>query len=149
MLKDYGDPELYRCYYKSQAGYALPGFHGTPVMYGSGIGGIFRSLFRKAVPLFRKGMELIKPHVKTAARNIAQDVVGHVTKSVLNKIEPQEGSGYGYLKRRGGVKRKARSMRRGPPKPVKRKRGVSRKQTVRRRKKKKRGVRVQSLKDVF
>lgn len=45
ILKNYGDPDLYRNYYKNQAGNALPGYHGAPVMYGAGVGGIFRILF--------------------------------------------------------------------------------------------------------
>ncbi|XP_060092554.1 uncharacterized protein F54H12.2-like [Heteronotia binoei] len=36
ILKSYGDPDLYRNYYRNQAGYALPGYNGAPVMYGAG-----------------------------------------------------------------------------------------------------------------
>ena len=128
IVKDYGDPALFRSYYQSQAGNGLPGFHGAPVMYGRGVGGIFQHLFRLAVPLFRKGVDVVKPHLKTAARNIAHDVVGRVTHSVMKKIAPQEGSGFLYLKRRGGVKRKAAGMRKGPPGPIKRSRIDSKKQ---------------------
>ncbi len=41
-------------------------------MYGGGIGGIFKALYRTALPLLRL---VVKPHLKTAARNIASDVV--------------------------------------------------------------------------
>lgn len=84
-----------------------------------------------AVPLFKKGVDLVKPHVKTAARNVAQDVVSHVTRRIMNKISPQEGSGFMYLKRRGGVKRKASSTRRGPPGLFKRsRRGTKKRRTA-------------------
>lgn len=116
VLKDYGDIDAYRAYYRAQAGQGLPGFVGAPVMYGAGLGGIFRGLFRKAVPFLRQGLELIKPHVKTAVNNIAGDVVGRV----MEKMKPQEGSGVTYLKRRSGVKRKASQQRWGPPVPLKR-----------------------------
>ena len=152
ILKSYGDPDLYRNYYKNQAGYALPGYHGAPVMYGAGVGGIFRSLFRKAVPLLRRRFELIKPHVKTAARNIAKDVVGHVSEAVLNKVTPlgpQEGSGLMYLKRQRGVKRKASHVRLiGPPKPLKRK-AVKRQQPQKRKAKRRAGRRPPSPGDIF
>ncbi len=69
------DPERYVAYYRSQAGNGLPGYAGGPVMYGAGIGGIFKALFRTALPLLKRGFSIVKPHLKTAARNIATDVV--------------------------------------------------------------------------
>ncbi len=69
------DPERYVAYYRSQAGNGLPGYAGGPVMYGGGIGGIFKALFRTALPLLKRGFSIVKPHLKTAARNIASDVV--------------------------------------------------------------------------
>lgn len=127
MVKNYGDPNLYRNYYKAQAGYGLPGYHGVPVMYGAGVGGIFRSLFRKAVPLLRRGLEIIKPHAKNAVQNIAKDVIGHVSRAVLEKVvkpAKQEGSGLMYIQRKI-LKRKRDvpdSGRAGPPQPLKKKR---------------------------
>ncbi len=69
------DPERYVAYYRNQAGNGLPGYAGGPVMYGSGIGGIFKALFRTALPLLKRGFSIAKPHLKAAARNIASDVV--------------------------------------------------------------------------
>lgn len=117
FLKQYGDPVLYSNYYKAQAGHGLPGFHGAPVMYGAGVGGIFRSLFRRAAPLLRKGLEIIRPHLKTAFHNIARDMVGNVSQAVLKKAAGQRGSGMVYMKRRKAVKRKASLI--GPPRPFK------------------------------
>lgn len=115
LPENYGDASLYRDYYRAQAGSGLPGFHGAPIMYGAGVGGIFRSLFRKAVPLLRRGFQLVKPHVKTAASNIARDVVGRVSGAVMKKFNKtdQEGSGLIYLKR--GRKRKRGVSLSGPP----------------------------------
>ncbi len=44
-------------------------------MYGGGIGGTFKAPFRTALPLLKRGFSIVKPHLKTAARNIASDVV--------------------------------------------------------------------------
>ncbi len=43
-------------------------------MYGGGIGGIFKAFFRTVLPLLKRGFSIVKPHLKTAARNIASDV---------------------------------------------------------------------------
>ena len=68
------NPDRYVAYYKSQAGHGIPGYSGGAVMYGAGLGGIFRGLFRFAAPLLRKGLNIAKPHLKTAAKNIVTDV---------------------------------------------------------------------------
>lgn len=41
-------------YYRSQAGGGLPGYSGGAVMYGAGLRGLFRGLFRMAIPLLKK-----------------------------------------------------------------------------------------------
>ncbi len=69
------DPERYVAYYRNQVGNGLPGYAGGPVMYGAGIGGIFKALFRTALPLLKRGFSIAKLHLKAAARNIASDVV--------------------------------------------------------------------------
>ncbi len=45
------DPERYVANCRKQAGNGLPGYAGGPVMYGAGIGGIFKVLFRTVLPL--------------------------------------------------------------------------------------------------
>ena len=146
IMKAYGDPSMYRDYYRNQAGYgAPPYFQGAPVMYGAGLGFFFRSLFRRAMPFLRRGYEIAKPHVKAAASNIAQDVVGSVTSAVVERMnkQPQEGAGLVY-RARPSIKRKRRaSRRRGPPMPYKKRkrsskrahkrRSVSRKRTSKKR----------------
>lgn len=59
----------------NQAGGDLPGFIGASTQYGNGLEGILRSLYRIALPLLKSGFSLVKPHLKTAATNIAGDVV--------------------------------------------------------------------------
>lgn len=113
MIKKCGSPQAYVDYYRAQAGNGLPGFRGSPVMYGTGIGGLFRGLFRKAMPLLRRGLEIIKPHVKAAANNIARDVSGRLVSRVVGG--GQEGSGMAVIRKKPSV---------GPPMPPKKRRVV-------------------------
>ena len=85
------DDGRYLSYYMNQAGGELPGFIGTSTQYGQGLGGIFRNLFRMAVPLLKRGFSLAKPHLKTAATNIVGDVVSNITRNTLSR--KQEGNG--------------------------------------------------------
>ena len=117
------DPHRFVSYYEGQVGGTLPGFYGAPVMYGRGIGSIFSKLFRFVSPLLKKGFAVAKPHLKTAATNIAADAVKRVA-GKLTEQRNQEGSGIMVLSRR---------MRKRPPgdrvvsskKPTKRKRSKS------------------------
>lgn len=79
--------DKYVAYYTAQAGGDLPGYSGLGAQYGAGLGGIFRGLFRLAFPLLKKGFTFAAPHLKTAAKNIATDVITNV----INRR--QEGSG--------------------------------------------------------
>ena len=92
------DDARYMSYYMKQAGGELPGFIGASTQYGNGLGGIFRSLFRMALPLLKSGFSLAKPHLKTAATNIAGDVVSNITRNTL--LKQQDGSGLVVYSRR-------------------------------------------------
>ena len=85
------DDNRYMAYYMNQAGGDMPGFIGASTQYGNGLGGMFRSLFRFAMPLLRRGFSMAKPHLKTAATNIIGDVVSNIAKSILSAR--QEGHG--------------------------------------------------------
>ncbi len=87
------DPRHFVNYYESQAGFALPGFYRAPVMYGRGIGSIFSRLFRFVSPLLKKDFANAKPHLKSAATNIASDVINRAVGNLVNKQQNQEGSG--------------------------------------------------------
>lgn len=68
-------------------------------MYGAGLGGLFRGLFRMAIPLLKRGFSIAKPHLKSAARNIVSDVVSNVlTRSHNDKA--QDGSGLMVMARK-------------------------------------------------
>ncbi len=68
-------------------------------MYGAGLGGLFRGLFRMAVPLLKRGFSFAKPHLKSAAKNIVSDVVSNVlTRSHSDKA--QDGSGLMVMARK-------------------------------------------------
>lgn len=117
------DPHRFISYYEGQVGGALPVFYGAPVMYGRGIVSIFSKLFRFVSPLLKKGFAVAKPHLKTAATNIATDAFNRVTEKLM-KQGNQEGSGIMVL---------SRKMRKRPPgdrvvsskKQTKRKRSIS------------------------
>lgn len=100
------DPHRFVSYYESQVGGTLPGFYGAPVMYGRGIGSIFSKLFRFVAPLLKRGFAVAKPHLKTAATNIASEAVQRVV-GKLTQQRNQEGS--------GGIMVLSRRKRKRPP----------------------------------
>ena len=100
------DPHRFITYYENQAGGALPGFYGSPVMYGRGIGSIFSKLFRFVSPLMKRGFAIVKPHLKSAASGIASDVVKEAV-GRMTQLPRQEGS--------GGIMVLSRRRRKRPP----------------------------------
>ncbi len=81
-------------YYRNQAGGGLPGYAGGAVMYGSGLGGLFRGLFRMAVPLLKRRFSIAKPHLKSAAKHIATDVISNVmSRSITITLKLKTGRG--------------------------------------------------------
>lgn len=127
VIKEHGSPQDYVAYYRAQAGAGLAGFRGTPVMYGTGLGGLFRGLFRKAMPLLRKGLEIVKPHVKSAAKNIVRDMAGQLVSRVVGG--GQEGAGL-------VVARKNYAL--GPPTPSKKRKNVRKRHHTKRKRAQKR-----------
>ena len=117
-------------YYMKQAGGELPGFIGASTQYGNGLGGIFRSLFRMALPLLKSGFSLAKPHLKTAATNIAGDVVSNITRNTL--LKQQDGSGLVVYSRRP-LKRPPSRRRRGRSVVKKRKTRVKKRKAVKKK----------------
>ncbi len=126
-------PERYVAYYRNQAGNGLPGYAGGPVMYGAGIGGIFKALFRTALPLLKRGFSIAKPHLKAAARTIASDVVTTALSRSYNdnNNEGQNGKGLMVMSR-GSFKPPGVRMRRGSG-HVKKAKRTSKKRTVAKR----------------
>ncbi len=138
------DPERYVAYYRSQAGNGLPGYAGGPVMYGGGIGGIFKALFRNALPLLKRGFSIVKPHLKTAARNIASDVVTSALSRSYNDTNNnnngQNGNGLMVMSR-GSFKPPGARIRRGSGR-VKKAKCTSKRRTVAKRSQRSRTRRV-------
>lgn len=58
-------------YYLQQAN-GMPAFAGPSTQQGYGLGGIFKSLFRSVVPLFRKATPVLKSAAKTVAKEAAR-----------------------------------------------------------------------------
>lgn len=104
------DPQRFVSYYERQVGGALPGFAGAPVMYGRGIGSLFSRLFRFVSPLVKRGFALAKPHLTSAAKNIASDVMTHAAGKIF-KNNQEEGVQEGA----GGIMVLARRPRKRPP----------------------------------
>lgn len=77
-------------YYVHQAGEGISGFPGTPTMFGVGLGGVFKGLFRMMV-LFERGLAVAEPHSKTAAKGFVSDVV----RNAMTKTQPQYQDGLG------------------------------------------------------
>ena len=92
------DENKYVQYYLNQAGSGLPGYEGSSTQYGAGIGGMFRSLFRMAIPLFRRGVSIAKPHLKTAAKHIIGDVMTNIAHAA--STPKQQGAGMRVYARR-------------------------------------------------
>lgn len=134
-------------YYRNQAGGGLPGYAGGSVMYGAGLGGLFRGLFRMAIPLLKKGFSIAKPHLKSAAKNIVSDVVTTaMSRGYTGNDRNQDGSGLMVMARKRmtkppGVRRRGHSIKK--TKSGQKKRSVvqrKRKKSVNRRKCAKRSV---------
>ena len=86
------DEAKYTAYYVNQAGGDLPGYSGSRVQYGNGLAGIFRAIYRTVVPLFKRGIAIAKPHLTSAAKNIAGDVMSNVTRAAFSN-KRQDGNG--------------------------------------------------------
>lgn len=104
------NPQRFVSYYENQVGGALPGFAGAPVMYGRGIGSLFSRLFRFVSPLVKKGFALARPHLTSAAKNIASDVMSHAAGKMLFKNSDQ-----GVQEGSGGIMVLSRRPRKRPP----------------------------------
>lgn len=72
-------------------------------MYGVGIVAKLHTLFRKAALLLKRGLGIVKPHLRSATQDISRNMFGHVSKVILDNLETpenQEVSGLAYIKRK-------------------------------------------------
>ena len=90
-------------YLRQQHGGNIVGFRGARIQRGYGIGGIFKSLARIAIPLFKRGAKAVGKRALQAATEVGQDVLegknviesaksrgkqaaGDVAKAAANKV---------------------------------------------------------------
>lgn len=66
---------IYEDYYTQQAGAGLPVFSGQAYQRGYGLGNIFGSLFRSAVPLLKQGLKTVGKKALQTGIQVADDVI--------------------------------------------------------------------------
>lgn len=112
----------YEDYYRQQLGGGLPYFTGSKIQHGRGLGSLFSSLFRNALPMLRRGLSIFGKHALRTGLDVASDVInrGEGIKDSAQKripegikrfateesIIPQEGSGLHRRKRKRSAKAK-------------------------------------------
>jgi hypothetical protein len=70
------DEKLLRDHYlRQQRGGNIAGYRGTRFQRGYGLGGIFKSLARYAIPLFKQGAKVVGKRALQAATEVGQDVL--------------------------------------------------------------------------
>ena len=70
------DEKLLRDHFlRQQLGGNIAGFRGARMQRGYGIGGIFKSLARYAIPLFKQGAKVVGKRALQAATEVGQDIL--------------------------------------------------------------------------
>ena len=84
------DEKLLRDHFlKQKRGGNIAGYRGARMQRGYGIGGIFKSLARYAIPLFKQGAKVVGKRALQAATEIGQDVLQG--KNVRESVETHGG----------------------------------------------------------
>lgn len=108
-------------YYLEQSGGGLNYYQGAPFQKGYGFGGLFRSFFRAAVPLFKSGAKAVGKQlfhsgvdmlndlsrgddIKVAAKRRLKEAGQQLTDKAAIKMKTMIGSGH-YKKRKQPMKR--------------------------------------------
>ena len=107
--------KLYEQYYLDQVkqkGGNLPAFHGARFQQGYGLGSMFKSLFRWAMPHLRQGAKVVGKKALQTGANVAQDMLegenfntavakrGRQALGLASQKSPQSGAGRKALKRK-------------------------------------------------
>ena len=82
--------ELTDYFLRHQRGGNIVGFHGASMQRGYGIGGIFKSLARFAIPLLKKSAATVGKRAIKAATDIGKDVLGGKTFKESTKSRGRE-----------------------------------------------------------
>ena len=119
-------------YYTHQSGSGLNYYQGTTLQRGYGFGGLFRSLFRAAVPLFKSGAKAVGKQlfhtgvdvlkdvsrgddIKIAAKRRFKEAGQNLTDKAATKVKTMIGSGQRYKKRKRAskpiIRRKAKKVK--------------------------------------
>lgn len=119
-------------YYSHQSGSGLNYYQGTTLQRGYGFGGLFRSLFRAAVPLFKSGAKAVGKQlfhsgvnvlsdlsrgedIKVAAKRRLKEAGQNLTDKAATKVKTMIGSGQRYKKRKRSnkvvIRRKAKKAK--------------------------------------
>ena len=72
---------------KFQYGGRITVFRGQPLQRGHGLGGIFRSLFRVAMPVIRRAAPIVKKVVVRAGRRVAKTAVKRAAEAGSQVLE--------------------------------------------------------------
>lgn len=115
---------MYEDYYMTQCGNGIPGvFAGARNQRGHGLGSMLSGLFRRAMPIIKRGLKVFGKQALRTGANIANDVAsGHEfstsaktrMKEGIKQIDPSEffisqrGSGKRKIKRRATKKARKR-----------------------------------------
>lgn len=85
----------------SQVGYGMDGFKGTLYQRGAGLGSFFRSLFRLAVPVFRRAASSVGKQALATGADIAKDYLDG--QPILAAAETRGREGLAELANKAGV----------------------------------------------
>ena len=83
------DARAYHEYYLNQAGRGYPVYVGTRYQRGHGLGSIFGSLFKSAVPLLKRGAKTLGREALKTGLNLASDVMEgqNVTQAAKSRLK--------------------------------------------------------------
>jgi hypothetical protein len=86
------DARAYHEYYLNQAGRGYPVYVGTRYQRGHGLGSIFGSLFKSAVPLLKRGAKTLGREALKTGLNLASDVMEgqNVTQAAKSRLKSTE-----------------------------------------------------------
>jgi hypothetical protein len=80
-------------YYLQQTGNGLNFYRGSPYQKGFGLGGLFRSFFRAAVPLFKSGAKAVGKQLFHSGVDLLNDVTqGHDVKTAAKRRLKEAGN---------------------------------------------------------
>ena len=114
--RDYFSPNqrAYLDYYSNQAGGGISRYRGAD-QYGYGLGSLLSSIIRKIIPIassiVKPAAHIVKPHLKSAAKDLAVAAVKTVSRRIKKKRAKPQQKGGRRRKRKPAKKRRRRRRR--------------------------------------